>query len=105
MAETHELKRAVIRFYDRLNDALRTGRLDLLDDVLAPEAIDHNPVPGMAPGRRTTKTKSRRHVRVGTRKKSGWTMTRLARQSVQRRDSQTERIRSHRDRWGRTTDR
>jgi uncharacterized protein len=43
MAETQELKRAATRFYDRLNDALRMGRLDLLDDVLAPEAIDHNP--------------------------------------------------------------
>jgi predicted ester cyclase len=51
MAETQQLKRAATRFYDTLNDALRTGRLDLLDDVLAPEAIDHNPVPGMAPGR------------------------------------------------------
>jgi ketosteroid isomerase-like protein len=50
MAETQELKRAATRFYDRLNDALRMGRLDLLDDVLAPEAIDHNPVPGMGPG-------------------------------------------------------
>ena len=55
MAETQQLKRAATRFYDTLNEALRTGRLDLLDDVLAPEAIDHNPVPGMAPGREEIK--------------------------------------------------
>jgi hypothetical protein len=36
MAETQELKRAATRFYDRLNDALRMGRLDLLDDVGIP---------------------------------------------------------------------
>lgn len=30
---------------------MRTGRFEVLDVALAPDAIDHNPVPGMAPGR------------------------------------------------------
>lgn len=51
MAQTQEIKRAAARFYEILNEVMRTGRFELLDGVLAPDAIDHNPVPGMAPGR------------------------------------------------------
>ncbi|HEU4385077.1 MAG TPA: ester cyclase [Anaeromyxobacteraceae bacterium] len=38
------------RFYQQLNRALQTGDLALLDEVIAPDAVDHNPVPGMKPG-------------------------------------------------------
>lgn len=38
------------RFYEHLNRALRSGNLAELDDVIAPDAIDHNPAPGMRQG-------------------------------------------------------
>ncbi|QSQ13974.1 ester cyclase [Myxococcus landrumensis] len=44
-------KDAARRFYARLEEALRTGDVDVLDDVIAPDAIDHQPDPGMNPGR------------------------------------------------------
>jgi hypothetical protein len=43
--------------------------------------------------------------RCQARTVAGWTMTRLERQLVHRRDSQTQRIRSQRDRRGRRSDR
>jgi predicted SnoaL-like aldol condensation-catalyzing enzyme len=42
---------AARRFYETLNEAMRTGNTDLLDGVIAPKAVDHDPLPGMAPGR------------------------------------------------------
>lgn len=51
MTHTEEIKRAAARFYERIGEAMRTGDLTLLDDVIAPDAIDHDPVPGQAPGR------------------------------------------------------
>jgi steroid delta-isomerase-like uncharacterized protein len=36
--------------YRRLMDAVGTGREDQLDEVLAPEFVDHNPIPGQSAG-------------------------------------------------------
>jgi predicted ester cyclase len=47
---TGETKAAARRFYDALNQALATGDLALLDEVIAEDAVDHNPVPGMKQG-------------------------------------------------------
>ena len=38
------------RFYEHLNRALKSGNLAELDEVIAPDAVDHNPVPGMKQG-------------------------------------------------------
>lgn len=38
------------RFYEHLNRALKSGNLAELDQVIAPDAVDHNPVPGMKQG-------------------------------------------------------
>jgi predicted ester cyclase len=38
------------RFYEHLNRALKTGNIAELDAVIAPGAVDHNPVPGMKQG-------------------------------------------------------
>jgi steroid delta-isomerase-like uncharacterized protein len=38
------------RFYEHLNRALRSGNLAELDQVIARDAVDHNPVPGMTQG-------------------------------------------------------
>jgi steroid delta-isomerase-like uncharacterized protein len=38
------------RFYEHLNRALKSGDLAELDQVIAPDAVDHNPVPGMKQG-------------------------------------------------------
>jgi len=46
-----DTRRAARRFYETLNQALATGDMALLDTVLAPGVVDHNPTPGMAPGR------------------------------------------------------
>lgn len=46
-----ETKRAAERFYATLNEAMRTGDLALLDEVLAPGVADHDPGPGQSPGR------------------------------------------------------
>lgn len=35
------------RFYEQLNRVLTSGDLAKLDQVIAPDAVDHNPVPGM----------------------------------------------------------
>jgi predicted ester cyclase len=48
---TQEIKRSAARFYEEINDTMRTGDLSLLDEVLAPDAVDHNPGPGQGPGR------------------------------------------------------
>ena len=48
---TEQTKADARRFYLHLNRALRTGNLAELDEVLAPDAVDHNPAPGMKPGR------------------------------------------------------
>ncbi len=45
-----ETKAAARRFYDALNQALAGGDLAPLDHVVAEDAVDHNPVPGMKPG-------------------------------------------------------
>src|SRR5258708_4436191 len=46
-----ETRHAAHRFYDTVNEAMRTGNMALFDAVVAPQAVDHDPVPGMAPGR------------------------------------------------------
>jgi steroid delta-isomerase-like uncharacterized protein len=38
------------RFYEHLNRAMKSGNLAELDAVIAPDAVDHNPVPGMKQG-------------------------------------------------------
>ena len=38
------------RFYGVLNRALRSGDMSLLAQVVARDAVDHDPVPGMKPG-------------------------------------------------------
>ena len=38
------------RFYQHLNRALKSGNLAELDEVIAPDALDHNPAPGMKQG-------------------------------------------------------
>ncbi|MBI4459685.1 MAG: ester cyclase [Acidobacteria bacterium] len=47
---TAENKAAARRIYETLNEALATGNLQLLDNVIAPDAVDHNPAPGQAVG-------------------------------------------------------
>jgi predicted ester cyclase len=51
MTQTQEIKRAAAHFYEKVNEAMRTGNIALLDEVLARNAVDHNPGPGQAPGR------------------------------------------------------
>jgi steroid delta-isomerase-like uncharacterized protein len=51
MPETQEPKRLAARFYETVNEAVRTGNMALLDALLAPDAVDHNPTPGQGPGR------------------------------------------------------
>lgn len=50
VASLENTKDAARRFYDTLNEALATGNLALLDEVIAPNAVDHNPAPGQGPG-------------------------------------------------------
>ncbi len=45
-----ETKADARRFYQHLNRALKSGNLAELDEVIAPDAVDHNPVPGMRQG-------------------------------------------------------
>jgi predicted ester cyclase len=49
-ARTEDVKGVARRFYEVLNEAMRTGDLSLLDEVIARDAIDHNPEPGMKQG-------------------------------------------------------
>ena len=42
---------AARRFYSTLEEAVRTGNVARLDDVIAPDAVDHHPDPDMKPGR------------------------------------------------------
>ncbi|MBJ6764387.1 ester cyclase [Myxococcaceae bacterium JPH2] len=44
-------KAAARRFYATLETAIHTGNVSLLDDLLLPDVIDHNPDPNMKPGR------------------------------------------------------
>jgi predicted SnoaL-like aldol condensation-catalyzing enzyme len=46
-----DTRRAARRFYETLNQAMSSGDMGLLDAVLAPSVVDHDPTPGMAPGR------------------------------------------------------
>jgi steroid delta-isomerase-like uncharacterized protein len=48
---TADAKAAARRFYETMNQALATADFSLLDGVLAEDAVDHNPVPGMKQGR------------------------------------------------------
>lgn len=48
---TADAKAAARRFYETLNQALATADFSVLDGVLAEDAVDHNPVPGMEQGR------------------------------------------------------
>ncbi len=47
---TEENKAVARRVYETFNTAMRTGNLALLDEVLAADAVDHNPAPGQGPG-------------------------------------------------------
>jgi predicted SnoaL-like aldol condensation-catalyzing enzyme len=47
----NDTRRAARAFYETLNRAMSSGDMDLLDEALAPNVVDHNPTPGMAPGR------------------------------------------------------
>jgi predicted ester cyclase/uncharacterized glyoxalase superfamily protein PhnB len=47
---TLEAKTAVHRIYEAFNRAIATGDLRLLDGVIATDAVDHNPDPGMKQG-------------------------------------------------------
>jgi steroid delta-isomerase-like uncharacterized protein len=49
-ARTEDVKGVARRFYEVLNQAMRTGDLSPLDEVIAGDAIDHNPEPGMKQG-------------------------------------------------------
>jgi steroid delta-isomerase-like uncharacterized protein len=51
MPQSLDSKRAAARFYEQINAAIRTGDVSLLDAVLLPNAVDHNPAPGQGPGR------------------------------------------------------
>jgi predicted SnoaL-like aldol condensation-catalyzing enzyme len=51
MTNNEDTRRAARRFYEIVNQAMRTGDMAALDRVIAPAAVDHDPVPGMAPGR------------------------------------------------------
>ncbi len=51
MTQARDIKRLAARFYEKVNDAMSTGNTALLDEIVAPNAIDHNPIPGQAPGR------------------------------------------------------
>lgn len=51
MAQTQPIKQVAARFYQRVNDAMETGNFALMDDVVARNAVDHNPTPGQVPGR------------------------------------------------------
>jgi predicted SnoaL-like aldol condensation-catalyzing enzyme len=46
-----DTRRAALRFYDVVNEVMRSGDTTAFDAVLAPQAVDHDPTPGMAPGR------------------------------------------------------
>lgn len=48
---TEDTRNAAHRFYETLNRALGSGDVSLLDPLLAPDVIDHNPTPGMGAGR------------------------------------------------------
>jgi steroid delta-isomerase-like uncharacterized protein len=47
LSTPEELKDA----YRRIIDAISRGDADALDELVAPEIVDHNPVPDQAPGR------------------------------------------------------
>ncbi len=47
---TEENKATMRRVYDTFNRAVSTGDMSLLDEALAADLVDHNPVPGQAPG-------------------------------------------------------
>jgi len=48
--EVEQNKALARRVYETFNSAIRTGNWAALDDVLAANAVDHNPVPGQEPG-------------------------------------------------------
>ena len=47
---TEQTKAAARRAYEVLNKASSTARWDLLDEVIAADAVDHNPAPGQGAG-------------------------------------------------------
>lgn len=55
MPTTEDTRSAVQRFYETLNRALSSGDVSLLDALLAPDVVDHDPIPGMTPGREGVK--------------------------------------------------
>jgi predicted ester cyclase len=50
-----ENKTIARRVYSTFNEAIRTKNMNLLDEIIAPNVIDHNPAPGQAPGIQGTK--------------------------------------------------
>src|SRR5260221_5587462 len=51
MMTEEDTRQAARRFYETLNQAMRTGEMGLLDVILARNVVDHDPTPGMGPGR------------------------------------------------------
>ena len=47
---TEENKNVVRRLYETINEAVSTGKLELLDAIIAPNVEDHNPAPGQGSG-------------------------------------------------------
>jgi uncharacterized protein with GYD domain/predicted ester cyclase len=47
---TEETKAVARRIYEAFNEAFRTRNLDLLDEFIAADLINHNPAPGQAQG-------------------------------------------------------
>lgn len=47
---TQQNKLQARHVYDVFNQAIRTGNMSLIDEVLAADGIDHDPTPGQAPG-------------------------------------------------------
>jgi len=47
---TEENKAVARRSYETFNTAMRTGNFGAFEEVLAANAVDHNPAPGQAPG-------------------------------------------------------
>ncbi|HET7037474.1 MAG TPA: ester cyclase [Thermomicrobiaceae bacterium] len=43
-----EANKAIARRF--LDEAFNQGRLEVIDEIIAPDAVDHDPAPGQAPG-------------------------------------------------------
>ena len=50
LMSTEENKTIAKRVYSTFTEAIRTRNMNLLDQILTPNGIDHNPAPGQGPG-------------------------------------------------------